>query len=154
MSFKQWKSYACTLVVACVLAVPAFAQVDQGRIAGTVKDSTGAVIPGVTITVLNTRTGEERTALSADRGDYLVTALKPSMYTLRASLAGFAPSEVKGIQLAVGQGLTVDFTIKPAGVNQELTVSADAAEIRVETSSASMSANVNVREVSELPINS
>src|SRR5207248_1111429 len=69
------------------------------------------------------------------------------------SLPGFATSEVTGIQLAVGQTLTIDMALKPAGVSQELTVSADAAEIRVETSSASLGANVDTREVAELPIN-
>src|SRR4051812_36102544 len=115
LSSRQWTRYVCLLAIACVLAVPAFAQVDQGKITGTVKDSTGAVIPGVSITVLNVRTAEERTALTGDRGDYLVIALKPSTYTLRASLAGFAPAEVTGIQLGVGQSLSIDLSIKPAG---------------------------------------
>src|SRR5215510_12141031 len=137
----------------CVLTIPSFAQVDQGRIAGTVKDQTGAVIPGVMITIKNERTGEERTALSGDRGDYLVVALKPSTYTVSAELTGFATTELTGLQLTVGQTLTLDLVIKPAGVTQEVTVSADSAEVRVETSSAAMGANVDTREVASLPIN-
>jgi len=117
-------------VIICALAIPAFAQVDQGRIAGTIKDQTGAVIPGVTITAKNDRTGEERSVVSGDKGDYLVAALRPSTYTVTAELTGFAKSEVTGVQLVVGQTLNIDLTIKPAGVSQELTVSADAAEVR------------------------
>src|SRR5437762_2701671 len=135
------------------MSVPALAQVDRGRIAGTVKDQTGAVIPGVEITVRNDRTGEERKVVSADKGDYLVVALKPSRYTVSAELSGFAKAEVPGVQLVVGQTLTLDLTLKAAGVTQELTVSADAAEVRVETSSASLGANVDTREVASLPIN-
>ena len=150
---ESLRRYIYALVMVCVLAMPSFAQVDQGRIAGTVKDQTGAVIPGVMITVKNERTSEERTALSGDRGDYLVVALRPSTYTVSAMLTGFATTELTGLQLTVGQTLTLDLVIKPAGVTQELTVSADSAEVRVETSSATMGANVDTREVESLPIN-
>src|SRR5262249_40395746 len=150
---KSLRGFISALVMVCVLAIPSMAQVDQGRIAGTVKDQSGAVIPGVMITVKNERTGEERTALSSEKGDYLVVALKPSPYTVSAELSGFAKAEVPGLQLVVGQTLTIDLTLKPAGVSQELTVAADAAEVRVETSSASLGANVDTREVAQLPIN-
>src|SRR5262249_59794105 len=100
----------------CVLVISSIAQVDHGRIAGTVKDQTGAVIPGVMITIKNERTGEERTALSGDRGDYLVVALKPSTYTVTGTLTGFATTELTGLQLTVGQTLTLDLVIKPAGL--------------------------------------
>jgi hypothetical protein len=145
------------LVLAAVLlglpATFAHGQVDQGTVQGVVKDMTGAVIPGVSITVKNDRTGEQREALTGDRGDYLVTALKPSTYTVKTSMAGFAPKELTGVQLVVGQTLTLDIAISPAGITQEVSVSADAAEVRVDTSSAAMSANVDTREVTELPIN-
>jgi len=141
-SLVHWKSYISTFVIVCALAVTGFAQVDQGRVAGTIKDQTGAVIPGVTITVKNDRTGEERSVVSGEKGDYLVVALKPSTYTVSAMLLSFAKAEVSGLQLIVGQTLNLDLVLKPAGVTQELTVSADAAEVRVETSSASLGANV------------
>ncbi len=147
------KSMALGALLLTFVAAAGYGQVDQGKIQGAIKDSTGGVIPGVMITVKNDRTGEEREALSGDRGDYVVTSLRPSVYTVRASLPGFAPKEVTGVQVGVGQSLTLDLALSPAGVSQELTVSADAAEVRVETSSAAMGANVDVREVAELPIN-
>jgi hypothetical protein len=147
------KAYICAFVLLCALVVPCFAQVDQGRIAGTVKDQSGAVIPGVTVTVKNGRTGEERTALSGEKGEYLVVALRPSTYTVTATLPAFANTEVTAVQLNVGQTATIDLLMKPAGVAQELTVSADAAEVRVEISTATMGANVDTREVASLPIN-
>jgi len=76
----KWRGYIPALVIIFALAVTVFAQVDQGRIAGTVKDQTGAIIPGARITVKNERTGEERSIVSGDKGDYLVVALKPSTY--------------------------------------------------------------------------
>lgn len=147
------KSMALGALLLTFVAAAGYGQVDQGKIQGAIKDTTGGVIPGVMITVKNDRTGEEREALSGDRGDYVVTSLRPSVYTVRASLPGFAPKEVTGVQVGVGQSLSLDLALSPAGVSQELTVSADAAEVRVETSSAAMGANVDVREVAELPIN-
>jgi hypothetical protein len=146
---RTLRSTTLGAILLTLLTAAAYGQVDQGKIQGVIKDATGASIPGVSITVKNDRTGEERETTTGDRGDYIVTALRPSTYTVRASLAGFASEEVKGVQLAVGQRLTVDLALSPAGVSQEVTVSADAAEIGVETSSASMSANVDVREATE-----
>src|SRR5262245_13476111 len=97
---------------------------DQGRIAGTVKDTSGAVIPGVEISVKNERTGEERTAVTGDRGDFVVAALKPSTYTVAASLSGFTTTTVSALQLVVGRTLTLDLTIKPASVTESVTVEA------------------------------
>jgi hypothetical protein len=91
--------------------------------------------------------------LSGDKGEYLLVALKPSTYTVSGALSGFATTEIPGVQVVVGQALNIDMVIKPAGVTQEVTVSADSAEVRVETSSASMAANVDLREVATLPIN-
>ena len=71
------KSATCVLVLA-LAAVMAYGQADQGRISGAVKDVSGALVPGVTVTVKNERTGEERVVLSGDSGAYLVPALRPS----------------------------------------------------------------------------
>src|SRR5262245_42573215 len=136
-----------------VASAAAFGQVDQGRIAGIIKDQSGAVIPGVEVTVKNERTGDERTVVSADRGDYSVTALRPSVYTVTAKLSGFSDITVTGVNVVVGQTVNVEITLKPASVSTEVNVSADAAEVHVETSSASLGANVDTREVSQLPLN-
>jgi hypothetical protein len=99
----QWRSYIYVAVMICALAVTAFPQADQGRIGGVVKDSTGAVIPGVSVVVKNERTGEEHSVISGDTGDYLVVGLRPSTYSVKATLSSFAPAEVTGILLFVGQ---------------------------------------------------
>jgi hypothetical protein len=131
----------------------AFGQGDQGRIAGTVEDASGAVIPGVTITITNLRTGEQRTVLTGDSGNYVLAALKPSEYTASAALPGFATSERKGLQLVAGQRLDVNFTLQAAAV--ATTVNVETADVPIiDTSSATMGVNVDQREVQDLPINS
>jgi hypothetical protein len=122
------------LAVAGLIHVPAAsAQTDQGRIAGTVHDISGAVISGATVTVKNERTGEERTVTTNEQGNYTAAALKPSVYGVKATLDAFAPAEVTGIQLVVGQRLTLDLTVQPAGVAESITVET-AAEATLDTS--------------------
>jgi hypothetical protein len=147
------RRYICALVMVCVLAIPSWAQVDQGRIAGTVKDQTGAVIPGVSVVVKNNVTGEEHSVITGDTGDYLVTGLRPSTYSVKASLSSFAPAEVNGIQLVVGQKAMVDLTLRPAGVATDVEVVATFGDVAVDTSSAAIGVNVVPREVQSLPLN-
>ena len=88
-----------TILLTTCLSLSTLAQSDQGRIAGTVKDQTGAVIPNATILVKNERTGDERTATSNADGYYTITALRPSLYTVKISASNFANYEVKSAQV-------------------------------------------------------
>src|SRR5215470_14227367 len=107
MTFSRWFGAGLAIVALC--ESPAAAQVDNGRIAGIVRDSSGAFAPGVTAKVKNERTGEERTATTNDQGYFLITPLKPSTYTIRVERSGFAPIEYTAMPLALGQELTLDF---------------------------------------------
>ena len=139
-------------IAIAILTVTAYAQVDQGRIGGLIKDQSGAVIPGVTVTVRNQSTGEVKSALSGDSGEYLVSALRPATYTIKASLPGFAIAERVGVQVVVGQKLNLDITLQAAAVNTTVNVAA-ITETAVDTSSASIGVNVVQREVEALPLN-
>jgi len=80
------KMTGIVLLAAVMLALPASARAQtDGRFAGVVLDATGAFVPGATVTVKNERTGEERTVKTNDQGLYVVTNLKPSIYTIRAT---------------------------------------------------------------------
>ena len=148
MKVRNWLMILATLV-AC--APPAFAQVDNGRIAGIVRDSSSAFAPGVNVKIKNERTGEERTAVTNDQGYFLVTPLKPSTYTIRVERAGFAPIEYTAMPLAIGQELTLDFELKPAGVTEAVTVVGSAPVL--DLSSAKIGVNLGEREVNNLPVN-
>ena len=89
MSYLKWWM-ACG--IALLIAAPAFAQVDQGRFTGTVRDQSNAFVGGATVKVKNERTGEERVVLTNAQGYFLVGSLRPSTYTIRAEKDGFAPS--------------------------------------------------------------
>lgn len=100
---SEWRnSVVALLITLLTLVVTASAQVDQARISGSVHDQVGAVIPGATITVKNDRTGETRTATSTQEGSFLVTNLKPSVYTVTVTSASFAKTEYTSVELVVG----------------------------------------------------
>jgi hypothetical protein len=139
------------LAIVASLAPPAFAQSDSGRIGGIVRDSSGALAVGVNARAKNERTGEQRTVVTNDQGYFLITPLKPSTYTITVERQGFAPIEYTAMPLAVGQELTLDFELKPAGVQETVTVVGSSPVLDI--SSARIGANVSEREVNNLPIN-
>lgn len=135
-----------------LLLINTQAQTDQGRIAGTVTDANGSVVPGASVTVTNDLTGEARTVSAKDDGTFLVLALKPAKYSVSAKGGDFAPTELKAVDLLVGQQLNLDIILQAKGVSVQVDVVSGEDAI-TNTSSASMSANVNAREVAGLPIN-
>ena len=140
-----------TILLTACSGLSAIAQTDA-RVIGVVRDQTNAVIPNATVLVKNERTGEERTATSNAEGNFVVTNLKPSAYKITVSAANFAASNYCSIELVVGQALSLEIELKPAGTNESINI-VGGAEAALDLSSARMGANVNEREVGGLPIN-
>lgn len=89
ISSKRWMS-AWLAIFALTLGVSAgFAQVDTGTILGTVKDQSGAVVPGAKVTIVNQGTADSITTLTRSDGTYIVTPLKIGSYRISVELAGF-----------------------------------------------------------------
>ena len=122
-----------------------------GDFEGTVRDSTGGVLPGATLVLTNVETGVERTSVTNEVGRYRIPAVPAGSYTLKVSLDGFATMQRAGLSLEVGQVLRVDITLPPAGVTQEVTVTADAPI--VEQGRTQTGAVVSRTEIENLPSN-
>ena len=146
---KTFRGVAAIVILAAMVA-PAYAQGDA-RFSGSVLDQTGAFVPGAAVTVKNQKTGEERTVTTTAQGRYVVSNLKPSVYTIRATFGSFQPLEYTDMTLAAGQEFSLDLELHPAGVSETVTVEARANTI--DLSSARIGANVSEREVQELPVN-
>ncbi len=144
------KTISAILLVIISLFINTQAQAD-GRITGTVSDANGAVVPGASVTVTSDVTGEMRTVTAKEDGSFLVVALKPAKYTVSASGSTFETTKVK-VDVLVGQQASLDIVLQAKGVSVNVDVVSGMDTI-VNTSSASMSANVNPREVEGLPIN-
>ncbi|HJP93797.1 MAG TPA: carboxypeptidase regulatory-like domain-containing protein [Pyrinomonadaceae bacterium] len=139
------------LVLLLVMAPLVHAQTDQGRIGGTVTDANRAIVPGATVVVKNDRTGEQRTATTTESGYYIISALKPSIYTVSASAQNLTV-RASNVQLLVGQELNLDLTLQATGVEEKVDIVA-AADTGIDSGSATMGVNVNPREVEALPLN-
>ena len=132
-------------------ATVASAQTDAGRITGNVRDQQSASVAGAKVTVKNEKTGETREAETSAQGVFLISALKPSTYTITVKKDGFAPIEYTAMPVAVGRELALDFEFKPAGVTDAVTVTG--AVPLIDISSAKIGVNVSEREVMGLPVN-
>ncbi|MEP7077217.1 MAG: carboxypeptidase regulatory-like domain-containing protein [Acidobacteriota bacterium] len=137
--------------ISAFFCIAAFGQGDA-RINGRVVDPNGAVVPGASVTVTNEATGQMRTTTANDDGTFTVAALKPSKYSVSVKASSFAAATKGGIDVLAGQPLDLEFKLSTQGVSVQVDVVSGEDNI-VNTSSASMSANVNAREVEGLPIN-
>src|SRR2546428_12887930 len=89
-----------------------FAQTSTATILGAVKDTTGALIPGVSITIKHTDTGQTRTAISSETGDYIVALLPVGEYEITTAMPSFKQQVRSGINLVVGQQAVIDLTLE------------------------------------------
>jgi hypothetical protein len=138
-------------LIVLFLPVSIFAQVPTGTILGVVKDSSGAVIAGATITIRNVDTGDRRTATSADDGAYRVVQLPTGHYEVKAEHGGFRTETQQGITLNVADNAGINFTLQVGATQQEVVVTAEAP--LVNTSNAALGGLVNEQQMAELPLN-
>jgi hypothetical protein len=137
------------LLIGAILAVPFMAYAQEAVLTGTVADSTGGVLPGVTVTAVHEATGNRFVGITDERGIYRVSA-RVGGYQLTAELQGFATVTRTGLQLLVGQVANINVQMAPSSVQETVTVSAEAPLLDVSTSS--LGGNVDPRQVQELPI--
>src|SRR6266481_910876 len=132
-------------------AIPLHAQVDTGSISGTVTDSTGAIVKGATVKLLNEGTSAELTTTAGDAGTYTFSPVRIGNYTLTVSAQGFQTTTQHHITVNVGSALLVNFTLKPGAVSE--TVEVTSTTPLLETQDASVGQVVDSRNVNNLPLN-
>ena len=130
--------------------VGALAQANS-NITGIVTDQTGAIVPGATITLLDTATGTEKATVSSDTGLYEIAGLNPSTYHMKASVKGFQTFEKKGIIVNVSSTLRVDVALTVGAESQTVTVEANA--LAVQSDSNVVSTLINEQQITELATN-
>jgi outer membrane receptor protein involved in Fe transport len=123
---------ACTAILSPRFEGTAAAQTITGTVQGTVTDTSGGVLPGVTVTLRNTETGVERTVVTNEAGFYSAPFVPLGPYTVTATLTGFGPVTREGIQVLLNQTRVVDFKLDPQ-VTQEVTVTGDVTPINLTT---------------------
>src|SRR5260221_8746879 len=145
---RTWLVGLLSFVVWIVLAPSALAQ--NAQITGSVKDSSGAIIPGATVTVRNVDTGFSRTAVTNDVGEYRLPSLPPGRYALTSELSGFSTETRPDITLIIDQTAIINFSLKPATVSETVTVTGESPIVDVTRSDVSTS--VSSQQIQDLPV--
>src|SRR5438876_10832053 len=127
------------------------AQTSTATILGTVKDASGALVPGVSITVKHNESGLTRTVVSGEQGSYTLPLLPVGAYEITTMMPGFKQVVRSGINLVVGQEAVVDLTLEVGATVEQVTVNEEAP--LVNTTTASTSGVITEQQVKELPLN-
>ena len=138
-----------SVLVALILALPVVARAQDTTLNGTVADSTGGVLPGVTITALNEASGTTFQAVTDQLGLFRLP-VRPGTYRITVELSGFAAIN-RTVELLVGQAVAITLQMRPSNLQESITVTGEAPLI--DTTSSSIGTNVDPRQLSELPVN-
>ena len=149
---KLWLLGFAFLVVFATLASPPAAQAQAtATINGTVRDSTGAVVPEATVVLHSRETNLDRTVVTNSVGAYVIPQIHPGAYTVKVSKSGFRTEVKTNVNLDVNQTATIDIDLS-AGSTQE-TVEVQATAATLETSTSELGEAVVQKQVNDLPLN-
>jgi hypothetical protein len=151
MGRKLFK-FAFLFLFAAACSPAVFGQAPAGRIAGTVADGSGAVIPGADVMAKNDATGQELMTVTGDNGTYLIPSVPSGTYTVAVSVTGFKKAVIKDVKVEVGTPATVNATLE-IGAQAEEVIVTGGAEV-LQTQSANVSTTIQGRQITELPFTS
>ena len=146
------QSWLLAVLVALLSTAPAWAQTITGRIDGRVTDSSGAVLPGATISIVNTGTGLTITQVTDDNGTYTATNLPVGNYTVSAELEGFRRAQRTGVQLSADGRLSADFTLGVGQLTESVQVQAVTGEA-VNRTSGEVARTIDQTQIRDLAFN-
>jgi len=146
---RTWFVGLLAIVIGILLA-PSAAFAQNAQITGSVKDSSGAIIPGATVTARNVDTGLTRTAVTEGSGEYRLPSLPPGRYSVATELSGFSTETRPDIILIIDQTAILNFTLKPAAIAETVTVTGDSPIVDVTRSDVSTS--VSTQQIQDLPV--
>jgi hypothetical protein len=142
----------CLVVGAFLSFVPVTPLIAQGALAevnGTAVDQSGAVLPGVTVTLTEETTGLVRTVVTNEAGRWVLPALQPGRYAVKAELAGFQTQNRTGVVVNVGQAVTLNLALPVGGLSDQVTVTGEAP--LVEVTQTQVGTNITGQNIDALP---
>jgi hypothetical protein len=139
------------LVIAVLLPVTAAAQFDTATIVGTVRDASGGVVPGVTVTLKNVSTGITSEGVTDGDGNYQFLNVRVGAYTVRAALQGFSAAEANDVVITVGARQRVDLTLVTGNITETVVVTG--ASKLLETDSSDRGQVITKEQIVNLPLN-
>ena len=139
----------CSVATVFLSPANARAQLTTGTLYGVVQDTSGAILPGVTVTVTHQGTTLTRETVSDARGEFALPALPPGAYTIKIELSGFKTYENRALTLSAGQTVRQTFALEVGALAETVTV-AEAAPL-IETASTAQVQSLG-EEVREIPV--
>jgi Carboxypeptidase regulatory-like domain len=139
------------IVAAWLLPALAAAQAVTGTILGLITDSTGAVMPGATVTLTNTGTGLVRVVTTDSNGEFTAPSLPTGTYSVKAELSGFKTVTRPDVPLGVDQRVRIDVKLEIGAVEESVTVTGSSP--LVQTSSSELGTTVGEEQIKTLPLN-
>src|ERR1041385_8313925 len=137
------------ILLGALLALPALAFAQEATVTGTITDSTGGVLPGVSVVAVNEASGNQFESVTDARGVYRIPA-RVGTYRVTATLTGFSTVNRQGISLLVGQTATINLQMAPSTLQETVTVTGEAPLI--ETTTSKLGGNIDPKQVQELPV--
>ena len=128
------KLLAVFVLALTALALPAAAQFETATVLGTVRDKSGAVTPGATVTLLNMDTGVAQTKVTDGKGGYEFFTVRLGTYRVTATLDGFSPSSTDRVRVGVGARQRVDLVLSPGALTEAVEVTAEVTPLETESS--------------------
>src|SRR5580693_3909151 len=146
-------SRACILLVLSLVlpAICAWSQTQLATLSGTVTDPRGAVVPGVSVTIVGQRTGLKRSVLTDAVGEYRFAGLPTGDYSVRVEKTGFRAEVREGITLVPASGLIINFSLTIGDLRQQVTVNANLSGI--DSTTSTVSGLVAEPSLTKLPLN-
>jgi len=144
------RKWLIAALVSVLMACTLDAQERFGTVAGTVTDSSGAAVPGATITAANKETGAMRVVVSSGDGSYRVPDLDPGRYSITVELQGFQKVVVDDVIVLLGRTLTADARLQPGVLSEVVSVTADATK-QLDLASVTLAHNITAEEIDRLP---
>ncbi|MCX6631338.1 MAG: TonB-dependent receptor, partial [Candidatus Solibacter sp.] len=137
------------ILLAAILAAVSYAQEFRGRIQGTVVDASGGLVPGASVSLLNTQTGVTATRQTNEGGRYIFDLISPGTYTVTVELAGFSKFAQEKIILQQRGDVAINAVLKTGDIKDTVTVSAEASMVQFNT--AKLDTTVDSKLVNNLP---
>lgn len=148
---KLWLVAIAVLLVAGAHFSPVHAQVLYGSVVGSISDQTGAVVPGVNVTITNTETGLERQGSTDASGNFTIQNVLPGTYRVSTSATGFRSITRENVEVAANSVARVDFRLEVGQVTEQITVSGSA--VQLQTDRSDTSTTISTKPIQTLPLN-
>jgi hypothetical protein len=150
----RWNAPLRRIAFTCLfllgIATTALAQFDRGTITGTIKDSQGGIVPGVTVTATSTQTQQSRTTVTDGSGYYTFPNLSAGRYELLVELSGFKKVSRSNVQLDAAGSLALDFTLEAGALTEEVTVTAEQSPLQ---SDVALRKTIEAKDIEQIAFN-